>query len=121
MAHTQRSEHISLVRTTCWTCGVIEVPLHNVVLRVDEETATGNCIVRCPLCLARFSQPACDAMMTALVAVGVEISLVVTPGATPIDGELTLDEIERFVDALHGEQDLVRLVHSDDPPPATYQ
>ena len=98
---------------------MIEVPLQNVVLRVDEETATGDCIVRCPICCARFSQPACDAMMTALVAVGVEISLVVTPSEPTVEGDLCLDEIERFVAALDRESELVRLVHSDEPPPST--
>lgn len=58
-------------------------------------------------------------MMTALVAVGVEISLVVPPCAAVTDSDLTLDEIDRFVDALDREPHLVRLVHSEDPPPST--
>lgn len=111
-----KHDDIPLVRTTCADCGVVEVPLSNVVLRVDEESAMGVCVVRCPLCAARMVRPACDTMMTALVAVGVEISLTVPDHGPSPAGALTHDEIERFVDSLQRESELVRLVQSEEPP-----
>ena len=115
-----RSTSPSLIRTTCWSCGVIEVPIGQVVLRVDEHEATGSCIIRCPQCTERLSRPACDAMMTALVAVGIEISIAVPDVGRPVsDHVITALELSRFVDGLNNEADLMRLVHIDEPPAAS--
>ncbi|MCO5311522.1 MAG: hypothetical protein M9952_01070 [Microthrixaceae bacterium] len=93
------------------------MPLRQVVLRIDERDASGLCVVRCPSCSARITQHACDAMMTALVAVGIEISLAVGDVGEPDPGvPLTETEVNEFADRLKIADDVLGLVGRNDPP-----
>lgn len=63
----------SFVTTTCPNCGEIDVPLDEVVLRVNDDDGSGACVVCCVGCGARFSKTADDSMMILLVAAGIEV------------------------------------------------
>lgn len=62
-----------LITTTCPTCGEIELPITDVVLRVCDDDQSGACVVVCPECGARFSKRADDAMMIVLVTFGIDV------------------------------------------------
>ena len=63
------------ITTTCPTCGEIELPITDVVLRVCDDDQTGACLVVCPHCGARFSKQADDAMMIMLVTFGIDVAV----------------------------------------------
>lgn len=64
---------MTYLTTNCPSCGEIDLPLDEVVLRVNDDDGTGACVVRCPACGARLSKEADDPMMILLVAAGVEV------------------------------------------------
>lgn len=69
----------SFLTTTCPNCGEIDVPLGEVVLRVNDDDGSGACVLRCADCGARFSKVADDSMMILLVAAGIEVQTWVAP------------------------------------------
>lgn len=65
---------MSLVTTTCPTCGVIDVPIAQVVLRVRDRAEGGTCVVRCPDCGGHVATQADLSMTVLLITAGVEVS-----------------------------------------------
>ena len=66
---------MSWLTTSCPACGVIDVPVAHVVLRVRDSESHGVCVIRCPTCDQRFTKAADGAMTVLLLAVGIEVSL----------------------------------------------
>lgn len=94
----------SFITTTCPTCGEIDVAIEEVLLRVNEETSRGACVVCCPHCGARFTKEADDSMMILLVSAGITVQSWRRPaevderpsGLSPI----THAELVRFAEVL---------------------
>ena len=102
---------MSLIKTTCETCGVIELPVERVLLRISEVDDTGVCVIRCPTCGVRFVKEANDAMIVMLLAVGIEVSMWSSALTAPVRDELpalTHDDVVAFRHRLGGESDLLR-------------
>jgi len=95
---------VPLITTTCPTCGEIELPIADVVLRVCDEDQTGACVVVCPTCGARFAKPANDVMMIMLVTFGIDVVVWQRPAEVderPIEHPpLSPLDMDRFSDAL---------------------
>lgn len=103
---------MSLLKTTCETCGEIELPIERVLLRICETDDTGVCVIRCPSCGVRFVKEANDAMIVMLLAVGIEVSMWSSALNGPADtGELpaiTHDDLVAFQRHLGDDSDLLR-------------
>lgn len=66
---------MSMLKTTCENCGEIELPVDRVLLRIDQQSPAGVCVIRCPHCRRRFLKEADQFMVALLLAVGIEVSV----------------------------------------------
>lgn len=98
---------VTFVTTTCARCGIIEVPLERVLLRFCEPDGAAVCVLRCPACGGRFVKAANDAMTSAMVALGVEVSTIgtdVSAGRPMGLGRITDAELAAFCERLDGDE-----------------
>lgn len=65
---------MELLRTTCHSCGPVEVGLRRAVLRLNTDDGTGVCAVRCH-CGMRINREVETAMIVMLLAAGIEVEL----------------------------------------------
>ena len=102
------------ITTTCPDCGVAEIPLSSVVLRVNTETARSQCAIRCTSCGARFTKKADDGMSLLLETFGVKIEEWSRPAEVDERPEhlppIQRDELDAFAEALHSAEDLAALL-----------
>lgn len=100
---------MTLVKSTCPRCAVVEVPISEAVLRVCSMEGPSVCLIRCPGCHQRFEVDADEAMVAMLLAVGVEVSVwqrePATERASQVTSTLTSEEVERFCELLIAEPD----------------
>ncbi len=92
------------IRTTCDTCGAINLTIDELLLEIHEDGSSGSYSFSCPNCDTDASRPAGHRVIMVLLATGVEYVVVV-------DG-ITEDEIAAFVDGLEAAKDPIRVINS---------
>ncbi|MDH3426361.1 MAG: hypothetical protein OEM22_06785 [Acidimicrobiia bacterium] len=88
---------MTTIRTTCTSCGDIELTHNNLRLELTPEWTSGSYCFTCPYCSKEESRPASQRVVTILLAAGVVYE--VMDEETPISET----EIGEFRDALDTE------------------
>ncbi len=88
---------MTTIRTTCSTCGDIELTHQDLCLELSPEWTTGTYSFLCPFCDKVERRPASRRVVTILLAAGVAYEVV--PAVAPI----TEEEIQSFVSLLDSE------------------
>ena len=86
---------MTTIRTTCPTCGDVELTVDDVGLEMAVGAEEGQYRFDCPFCGATQRRPASRRVVSVLLATGVAYEIVAT--ASPI----TEKEIDEFADALN--------------------
>ena len=89
---------MTTIRTTCSSCGDIELTDRHLRLELSPEWTSGSYIFTCPYCDREERRPASQRIVTILLAAGVTYEVVET-----LDGPISDAEIERFCKALESE------------------
>jgi hypothetical protein len=63
---------MTTIRTTCPTCGLVDMPADEISLRMDEDGERGAYAFTCPTCLTEVDKTASRKTMALLIAAGVE-------------------------------------------------
>lgn len=63
---------MTTIRTTCPTCGLVDMPADQISLHMDEDGDRGAYAFTCPDCLTEVSKTASRKTMALLIAAGVE-------------------------------------------------
>jgi len=98
---------MTTIRTTCETCGDVELTTSDIALELAGSGDEGTYRFACPSCFAIQRRPASQRVVSILLATGVAYEVVVGP--TP----LTEREIDRFVAMLDSDDWFGRLVASE--------
>jgi hypothetical protein len=98
---------MTTIRTTCETCGDVELTTADIALELTGSGEEGTYRFRCPGCSTLQRRPASQRVVTILLATGVAYEIIVD--ATPI----TESEIDQFVTMLDTDDWFGRLVTSD--------
>jgi predicted RNA-binding Zn-ribbon protein involved in translation (DUF1610 family) len=98
---------MTTIRTTCSTCGDVELTIDDVGLELSPGADEGRYRFDCPFCGATQRRPASRRVVSVLLATGVGFDVVAT--ASPISE----DEIAAFSRALDGRGWFKELVASD--------
>ena len=88
---------MTTIRTSCGSCGDIELTQDNLRLELSPEWTSGNYLFTCPYCDHEESRPASQRVVTILLAAGVTYQVVATVGP------ISTCEIDEFVAALDSE------------------
>lgn len=108
---------MTFVTTDCPSCGTVEVPLDDVVLRVCEDDDRARLAVRCSACGTRFSKRVDDGMNILLVTVGVTVETWQRPAEVderPLHHPpIRFDELEAFVAELRATDSVLELLGVD--------
>ena len=88
---------MTTIRTTCPSCGDVELTVDDVGLEMAVGAAEGRYRFDCPFCGATQRRPASRRVVSVLLATGVAYEIVAT--ASPI----TEEEISEFTASLDGE------------------
>ena len=97
---------MTTIRTTCETCGDVELTTSDIALELVGSGDTGTYRFDCPTCNALQRRPASQRVVTILLATGVAYEI--TVDASP----LTELEIDMFVAMLDSDDWFGRLVAS---------
>ena len=97
--------NMTTIRTTCTTCGDVELTTSDVGLEISAGADEGRYRFDCPFCGTTQRRPASQRVVSVLLATGVAYDVL------PTD-PITEDEIEAFALAMRDEEDLVRLIAS---------
>ncbi len=98
---------MTTIRTTCTTCGDVELTTADVGLELAAGAAEGRYRFDCPFCGTTQRRPASHRVVSVLLATGVGYDIVAT--ASPI----TEEEIETFSRNLGGQGWFKELAASD--------
>jgi hypothetical protein len=85
---------VTTIRTTCSTCGDIELTQQHLRLELSPEWTSGHYLFTCPYCEREESRPASQRVVTILLAAGVSYEIV--DSVSPLSDK----EIDEFVRAL---------------------
>ena len=97
---------MTTIRTTCTSCGDIELAHGDLRLELTPEWTSGSYCFTCPYCSKEESRPASQRVVTILLAAGVAYE-VIEEGAP-----ITENEIDQFRDALDSEDWFSKLTAS---------
>lgn len=97
---------MTTIRTTCGSCGDIELTEQHLRLELSPEWTSGSYFFTCPYCDREEQRPASQRVVTILLAAGVSYDVVETVG--PISNE----EIDRFRQALESDDWMTDLLSS---------
>ena len=88
---------MTTIRTTCPSCGDVELTVDDVGLEMAVGAEEGRYRFECPFCGTMQRRPASRRVVSVLLATGVTYEIIAT--ASPI----TEQEIKEFASALNGE------------------
>lgn len=95
---------MTTIKTTCATCGTIELFVHQMLLEVPSDAAEGQYSFVCPSCFDLQARDAAPRIVLLLQAAGVPTR---TPGSHE---QITEAEIIAFSRALHAEPAPTRML-----------
>jgi predicted RNA-binding Zn-ribbon protein involved in translation (DUF1610 family) len=98
---------MTTIRTTCTTCGDVELTIADVGLELAAGANEGRYRFDCPFCGTTQRRPASHRVVSVLLATGVGYDIVVTASA------ITEAEIEAFARDLDGQDWFQELAASD--------
>ncbi len=98
---------MTTIRTTCTTCGDVELTIADVGLELSSGAHEGRYRFDCPFCGATQRRPASQRVVSVLLATGVGYDIVATASA------ITEEEITAFSRNLDGHDWFQELAASD--------
>ena len=98
---------MTTIRTTCTTCGDVELTTSDVGLELSASAEEGRYRFDCPFCGTTQRRPASQRVVSVLLATGVGYDIVATASA------ITEAEIEDFSKDLDGQDWFQELAASD--------
>ncbi|MEZ5321379.1 MAG: hypothetical protein R2698_04770 [Microthrixaceae bacterium] len=98
---SEGTEATAYLSTVCTRCGDLELPLGRVLLRVHDESATAECVIRCPTCRSRFTKACNNEMALALLNAGIAVSVWPTEQHSVNPRRLTWSEVDRAVASIY--------------------
>jgi hypothetical protein len=98
---------MTTIRTTCTTCGDVELTTADVGLELSPGAQEGRYRFDCPFCGTTQRRPATQRVVSVLLATGVGYDIVATVSA------ITEDEISGFTRDLDGQGWFQELASSD--------
>ena len=99
--------NMTTIRTTCTTCGDVELTTADVGLELSSGAQEGRYRFDCPFCGTTQRRPASQRVVSVLLATGVGYDIVATTGA------ITEEEIAAFTADLDGHDWFEELAASD--------
>lgn len=98
---------MTTIRTTCTTCGDVELTTADVDLELSSGAHDGRYRFDCPFCGTTQRRPASQRVVSVLLATGVSYEIVATASA------ITEEEIATFASDLDGHDWFQELAASD--------
>ena len=98
---------MTTIRTTCTTCGDVELTTSDVGLEISAGADEGRYRFDCPFCGTTQRRPASQRVVSVLLATGVAYDIVATASA------ITEEEIATFSNDLDGQDWFQELAASD--------
>ena len=99
--------NMTTIRTTCSTCGDVELTTADVALEISSGAHGGRYRFDCPFCGTTQRRPATQRVVSVLLATGVSYDIVATAS------EITEEEIASFANDLDGHDWFEELAASD--------